>query len=325
MNVLVPLDEFQKEIAKSLGKELVGQAFGFINDIVRPPAKELGGLFADRIKLFRLNNQFKMLKRAAEIHEQIGLQKQIIPLKLLAEILDNCAWEEDEELQKKWSVLLANSATRGEDKSQYSIFSEILRQMSPAQAKCLEVMYCEEKYSARKKMRSLPSYQYSGYLQNRLKVSKSEYQIIIDNLIRLNLVHQKIETGTILANGESLIIERNYEEVSLTNLGQVFIRKCRIPFNDTHIEKIEGIIFEKIDEIARNPKDTELYKQLNEQLTDIYEHITEYDLKNSIGESLNKALWKNGRIDDFKNFPLRDSQKDQIVTLILSNFKSIYP
>lgn len=325
MNELVPLDEFQKEIAKSLGKELVGQAFGFINDIVRPPAKELGGLFADRIKLFRLNNQFKMLKRAAEIHEQIGLQKQIIPLKLLAEILDNCAWEEDEELQKKWSVLLANSATRGEDKSQYSIFSEILRQMSPAQAKCLEVMYCEEKYSARKKMRSLPSYQYSGYLQNRLKVSKSEYQIIIDNLIRLNLVHQKIETGTILANGESLIIERNYEEVSLTNLGQVFIRKCRIPFNDTHIEKIEGIIFEKIDEIARNPKDTELYKQLNEQLTDIYEHITEYDLKNSIGESLNKALWKNGRIDDFKNFPLRDSQKDQIVTLILSNFKSIYP
>ena len=166
MNNLIPLDEFQKEIAKSLGKELVNQAFGFINDIIRPSTKELGGLFADWIKSFRLKNQIKMIIKAAEIHAQLGLKRQKIPLKLLAEMLDNSAWEEDEGLRKKWSILLANSATNGEDKSQFSIFTEILRQMSPLQAKCLEVMYCEESYPARRSLRNLPSYQYWRFLIN---------------------------------------------------------------------------------------------------------------------------------------------------------------
>ena len=156
-------------------------------------------------------------------------------------------------------------------------------------------------------------------------MSKQDYQVIIDNLTRLNLVHQKFESETIRANADSFKIERSYEEVSLTHLGQAFVRKCRIPFTDIHITKIKKILLERVEDIARNPRNSEKYKQLHKQLIGIYEHMAEIEVESSLGEALGFVLWKNSEIDEFNDFPLLDSIKEQIVDRTLSYFKSIYP
>ncbi|MBI2486685.1 MAG: hypothetical protein HYW01_06940 [Deltaproteobacteria bacterium] len=77
MSDLTPYENFKTELAKSLGKELVDQVFGFINDIVRPPAKELGGLLADKVKEFRLKTQIKTIRRAMDFQAEIGAVSQL--------------------------------------------------------------------------------------------------------------------------------------------------------------------------------------------------------------------------------------------------------
>ena len=72
--------------------------FGFLADITRPPAKELGGLLADHVKYFRFKTQLKILKKAKEFHGLFGCKPQEVPLKFLSDLLDNCSWEEDEDM-----------------------------------------------------------------------------------------------------------------------------------------------------------------------------------------------------------------------------------
>ena len=134
MNDLTPFNEFQKEIAKAFGEEAVKEIFGFINDIIRPPAKELGGLLADQVKYFRMKNQIKLFQKAAKLHKELDLGSQKIPLKLLSHIVDHSSWEENEEMQSKWANLLANASTKGSNTDNCSSHSETLRQLSPQQA-----------------------------------------------------------------------------------------------------------------------------------------------------------------------------------------------
>ena len=326
MTELVPFEEAEKEAAKALGKEMARLTLGFLADITRPPAKELGGLLADHVKFFRFKTQIKILEKARTLQQRYNLSLQQVPLRIIAPLLEGCSWEEDEWMQTKWAALLANAATHGERHDNYSTYVELLRQLSPVQARCLDIMYAEESFPARRYLRTLPSYQSRCYLQGSLGISHEELDILFDGLVRLNLIHPKLR----LAQGsghtseiQDAEVDRDFSEVSLTCLGKGLVKKCRIPFLEIHKDEFRNLLVPVVEEIAKD-HDGSQFRKLVEKAADIYEYLDEEGIKTAVWGALGHTLWKGQKIDEFKDFPLKESQKNEIVKYALGTLTEMY-
>jgi hypothetical protein len=86
-------------------------------------------------------NAAQVWQKAQEMARDTGGQPQPVPLKTLVQLLQYASLEEDAELQERWAALLANAAVRDVAKANGSTFSEILRQLTPNEAKFLDALY----------------------------------------------------------------------------------------------------------------------------------------------------------------------------------------
>jgi len=323
MGDIVPFEDIQKEAAKAFGKETAANFFGFLADITRPPAKELGGLLTDHLKFFRFKTQLKILKKATEIHSLLGSSPQVVPLIFLANLFDSCSWEEDEDMQTRWATLLANASKKGESTTNYTTYVEILRQLTPSQVMCLEVMYDELDFPARRNVRLLPSYQSSKTLMSALSISTDQLRVLFDNLMRLNLIHVRLSQDNDDFSLQTATIERRYDESSLTYLGKNLIKKCRIYFTNEHKERIRAICMKKIDAVARDPDGEPLIIMFN-SMKGVYGYLTENDVRSAVWGSLSKFIWKGSQIKSHGDLPLETDLRIQIVDLILWRLNKIH-
>lgn len=322
MTGLTPNDEFKSELARTFGKEIVDTVFFFITDILRPPAKELGGLFADKVRGWRLDNQFKIIRKAIEFQKETGIKKQQIPIKLVAELIENCSWEEDEDIQMKWSALLSNATTENENTDIYLSYVEILRQLSPAHVKLLDYMYSEEELPARRALRSSPNYHnfHNSYtLQKKLQLSNDDYHMLVDGLVRLNLVNPTI---LYKENRSKIEIERSYKEISLTYFGTNFVKKCRFPFTKSHEEKIAKELQVVVEKIAMDYKCQEA-EEFAERVVSIYEYASPRDVGSAIIVGLDEILWKE-KANSYSDFPLTNTQKQAIINTVIKHLREDY-
>lgn len=301
----------QKEIAGAIGKESARQVLGFVSDILRPPAKELGGLLAHEIKFLRFKRQIQIFQKAKIFIDTLGVNTQKIPTKFLANFLDFCSWEEDENMRERWALLLANCATEGESSDIYMAFPRILNELSPLDAKYLDVMYDEIFFPARRSHRNIPSYQSTYRLADHLNLNPENSFVICDNLERLNLVQVKQEFKHEERDISFSKIVREYEEVSLTYLGNQFVKKCRLPYSSIHSKKIRKLIDTYAAEIAKQ-HDGESFQEFCKQAIKIYPHLIQSDLNGAVLGALNKIIWKGGKIKEFKNYSINNKEKSQI-------------
>ncbi|MCH8011798.1 MAG: DUF4393 domain-containing protein [Candidatus Marinimicrobia bacterium] len=323
MNDIVPFQEIQKEAAKAFGQETAANVFGFLADITRQPAKELGGLLADHVRYFRFKTQLKILKKAKKFHGFFGCKPQEVPLKFIANLLDNCSWEENEDMQTRWAALLANAANQGESTTDYVTYVELLRQLTPIQAMCLEVMYEERDYPARLYSRQLPSYQSAHTLKLALSIADDQLHVLFDSLMRLNLIHVKLGQENDTFDTQNVGIERSYEESSLTYLGQALIKKCRIPFTEQHKKKIRAICMDKIEEVARDPNGKPL-DTLFDAMKEVYGYMTDNDVRAAVWSGFRKYIWKGDQITKHSERPLGTDLRIQIVDMIIEELNRIH-
>jgi len=312
MQDLIPFQEVQKEAAKAFGKETANQIFSFLSDIIRPPARELGGLLADHMGWFRFKTQMKIIKKAKCLLDEQNIQAQEVPIKPLSKLLEYCSWEEDESMQEKWAILLANFAASGENPINHISFVDILNQISPIQAKYLDLMYDELFFPARRDYRTWPSYQSTHRLADILEIDEYASYIICDSLMRLNLIKPDYNFKPEDRDISYSKVEISYESVTLTHLGNEFVRKCRIPFSKFHIEKIDKILSKMIDKIAMDPRGTE-YKNFCVKTKSIHPNIIDNDIAGGVMGALNKFIWKGGKIDDFKGYRINSEERKEIV------------
>lgn len=312
MNDIVPFEKMQIEMAAAFGKETASQVVGFISDILRPPARELGGLLADKIRLSRWKNQVEILQKAIEHIEKLGLSKHKIPVKFLASFLDNCAWEEDENMKERWAALLANFVSKGERTNAHMSFSSILGQLSPVEAKLLDLMYDEVFWVARRAHRKVPSYQATSRIAESLNITKKEAYVISDNLIRLNLIQTNFKFKPEERDASYSKVEPTYDEISLTYMGVEFVRTCRLAFTKKHADEIEKTLRKFIDDIAKDPKGKK-FNVFAQKSMKIYPHLIQADIDTGVYGALNQIIWKKGKIDDFKGYIINDSEREKIV------------
>lgn len=113
-------------------------ASAILSKICLPAAEELGLMFRDKIKMWRLNNIIKILEKT---HGKIDfsddkLQFSLHP-RIANELLEHGALCDDDILQEMWSGLLASSTEIGVNSDQNLLYFNVLKQLTPLQAKLI--------------------------------------------------------------------------------------------------------------------------------------------------------------------------------------------
>jgi hypothetical protein len=207
------------DLAKAGFESLFAPVAELFRTIASPAAEEFGLAFRDRVRIFRFEQQLRLLQKTERILERSGLTPQRMPLRLLGAILENASWEENESIQDMWAALLANGAAGRHDEI---IFPEILRQLSPADAFLLRDCFME--------IVAVPkNYFFGTYLvpdsiktwTDAVRKGKAEFPISplsLENLTRLSLV--KFSGPSVYGIGGN---------PRLTKIGFEFMRACEDP------------------------------------------------------------------------------------------------
>ena len=212
------------EIAKEGITQLANKASEFLGKVVNPPLEELGGLLADKVRFWRFKNQVNIILQAESFLEQRGIEPRKIPLKTLAPLLEHSSWEEDPHMQTMWASLLANAANPDYSYDIHSTYVDILNQLSPLEARLLDLLFNEYEKSPSDKKGTLSFSK--GKICQTVNISSERFDILIDNLFRLNLLQPPASHGGVSV-GEYPIVLRTYEVIQLTPLGCDFVRHCR--------------------------------------------------------------------------------------------------
>jgi len=79
--------------------------------ILGPAANEFGELLGDKVRFRRFKNEVKIFGKARKLVEDNNLDINQLNLKTVVPLIEKSSLEEDEDLQDKWSNLLANMAS----------------------------------------------------------------------------------------------------------------------------------------------------------------------------------------------------------------------
>jgi hypothetical protein len=201
------------------GRSLLGKFLG-------PAFEEIGGTLGDSFRLYRLKRSIQLLKKAEKLLADDGVSPKVVNPKTLLPLLDAGTLEEDEGMSDKWASLLAAAADPNATSSLEPSFSEILRQLSPIQAKVLDVIYQQIK------RQNMPAELWaskgvvSKYLRSLMGLSAEDFGLTIDNLLRLRLIaypSASIEHPTSI---EDMIQLGSGHILCATHLGNAFVKAC---------------------------------------------------------------------------------------------------
>jgi len=198
-----------KEIIDSINlpKQILDKAEKVISTLLGPSAKEIGEMFADRIRYKRLKNQMTIFSKTSDLLKKNKLQARELNLKTLVPLIEQSSLEEDEILQDKWANLITNISSTPETGLEPKLI-KTLSNLSTLEAQVLDYIYDKfvterqnkfEKYKDSK-------YKYLSYnsiddvkieyvtielkwIKQRFELTEDFAKICIDNLEALGLIH----------------------------------------------------------------------------------------------------------------------------------------
>lgn len=103
-----------------------------LHKLAAPAAEEIGLIFGDRARAYRLRNLVATAEKARKILQQAALEEKPVPPRLLLPIIENSSVEDDDSLQARWAGLLASASQYGDLIS--ASFVETLKQCTPHEA-----------------------------------------------------------------------------------------------------------------------------------------------------------------------------------------------
>lgn len=216
-----------QEVAKTASKAIgASEKFGsWISKYLHTSLEEGIGIFEDKLKYMRWQNQINFMKKAEEKLNKLGFSQPIkpIPLKFAIPILESASIEDNEYLQSLWANLLINASTNKNNFNLEKFYINILQQLSSLEAKIIEAIYSK----------------YNKHLT--IEYNKN---IITENLpdsikfyIEPNYVHETEETYKAIQIYENLKIPNNNLKIALLNLDRLKCIKIAIK-NDEYDFKI---------------------------------------------------------------------------------------
>jgi hypothetical protein len=240
-----------------------------VKRMLGPAADEVSELLRDKVRLYRYGQQIKCLEKAERMAQQAGFTPQPVPPKILFPLLEGVSFEEDEDLHTMWAALLANAADPKTTALSQPAYADILKQLTPDQAKFLALLY-RETVRRSSELRNQPDgmpdstmldlfaipspaeffglycqvlnpswshpSDYSDLIERR--ELRRQYSLAVDNLYRLRLIREKVMAHEAdaqrKATAHDAIAEHFYiasgpKVFFFSTLGFEFIRCCSPP------------------------------------------------------------------------------------------------
>lgn len=133
------------EVAKTAGKAIdAGEKLGrFIARFIAGPLDQGKGIVEDKLRYLRWERQVRLMMKAEEFMQEIGLSQPTKPLglKFAIPLFQAASIEDDDALQDLWAKLLVNSANAASGVDQNRAYIDILERLSPLEAQILERLY----------------------------------------------------------------------------------------------------------------------------------------------------------------------------------------
>jgi hypothetical protein len=220
------------ELAKEGVKEALEPVQNLVKRLFGPAADEIGLSFADSARVWRMKRALRLLQRVNAMLEAAGVQPKQVAPRLLFPILDGASLEDDDDLQERWAALLANAATPDFDTEILPSFSDVLKQLTSAEARFLETVdaeVLEDDAAGYASVQTAPGvFLHVGRLKGRLRKEtlESVSPVMLGNLQRLGLLTQlpKAEWGDGMTHSFGAT-----NSMYFSPFGKAFVRACRKP------------------------------------------------------------------------------------------------
>jgi hypothetical protein len=124
------------EIGEIIKSGVADKLADLVHKLAGPMADELGQMFGDKVRIYRVQNWVKTLQKTDRILRDAGLSPRAVPPRLLLPIAENSSVEDSESLQEMWAGLLATASQETDAVS--PSFIETLKQLTPEEARNLE-------------------------------------------------------------------------------------------------------------------------------------------------------------------------------------------
>lgn len=246
----------------NIPKQILDKSEALLKTLFGPSFEEIGGMIADNVKLRRFKNQIKIFAKAQELLKEKNIDPKKVSLKVLAPLIEYSSYEEEENLQDKWSQLTAHILEGSVDIVFQQNCISILNKLSTEEAMLLDKLHDKLNQQRTDKFRTQKQYLQStiygetiplkpssadGYPLNyftfslnviykKLNLLKEKFEFSISNLVALGLL--KWETDVeVTAEKSSEDPEDKDIEVSVdvynndkfifTSLGDRFVKVCK--------------------------------------------------------------------------------------------------
>lgn len=218
-----------QEVAKTTGVAIraVEKMGKFISDVAGVPIETAVGIFEDKLRYIRWENQLNLIHKAHEKLAQRGLSvpTRMLPLQFTVPLVEAASLEEDDYLRDMWATVLVNAADEHIEVQLRRAFISILEDMTSLDVQILRVIGAAAG-NPKQHLDILNPGFYLGYLpdeaaamdefQSGIPEPKKEVRISVGNLQRLNLL-----AITHTVDGVS-----DPNHVMITELGKELLRLC---------------------------------------------------------------------------------------------------
>jgi hypothetical protein len=201
---------------------------GLTSKLIGPAFEEIGSMLAEEVRIrLHLPRNIKLLQRVKQIIEKEGIKPKVVNLKVLLPLLNATALEDDETMAERWASLLASAADSANKSGLEASFIEILKQLPPTHAFLLDVFYQRIENTEL----SPEQWNENGVILSELKAflkkEVSQFDVAVQNLLRLRLVAlPSVKLG--IANGQEVRIPVTSSNIlCATSLGQAFVSACK--------------------------------------------------------------------------------------------------
>jgi hypothetical protein len=134
-----------EEVAKTSGKAIdsIQNFCSFIAKFTEGSVREACGIFEDKLRYARWQNQLNLMLKAERFLQEKNLQSRIhpLPFKLAVPLLQAASLEDDPYLQEMWAKLLVNSVSGVTKFELQRVYIDILERLAPYDAHILEIIY----------------------------------------------------------------------------------------------------------------------------------------------------------------------------------------
>lgn len=212
-----------EEVAKTTGKAIdAGREVGsFLSRYVGGSIEQLTGMAEDKLKYIRWERQIRLFERANLFLSERGIKNPTrkIPLQIAIPLIQAGSLEEEDSLQDRWGILLANAADAANKTEIRRAFISILEEMTPLDAVIFEKIYRATLDRVSEDKAEVVTVT-TGYLPERAEISSDksplpppspDVEVSLGNLSRLGLV------------SSAMIFSGGFEGVYRTALGREFL------------------------------------------------------------------------------------------------------